>query len=104
MSCLIRDSWLSYAWLTHAPVQWANRDLVGILAGAFPTNGSPGALFTVGQPLPYIYIYIYIYKERAWALFNYRKPRPPTDWSGRPGVQTAPGLFWRTDVRWLTPN
>jgi hypothetical protein len=26
----------------HARVQWADRDLVGVLAGASPTNGSPG--------------------------------------------------------------
>jgi hypothetical protein len=56
LSRLIQDSWLSYAWLTHARVQWADRDLVGVLAGASPTNGSPG----LPLPLPYIYIYIYV--------------------------------------------
>jgi hypothetical protein len=50
MSRLIRDSWLSYAWLTQASGQWADHDL----AGASPTNGSPG----LPLPLPYIYIYV----------------------------------------------
>lgn len=36
-----------------------------------------------------------------WALFNDRKPRPPTDRADRPGVQTASRLFWCTDARWL---
>jgi hypothetical protein len=54
MSRFIQDSWLSYAWLTHARVQWVDRDLVGVLAGASPTNGSPG----LPLPLPYIYIYM----------------------------------------------
>jgi hypothetical protein len=54
MSRLSRDTWLSYAWLTQAGVQWAERDPIGLLAGASPTNGSPGLLL----PLPYIYIYI----------------------------------------------
>jgi hypothetical protein len=49
------DSWLSSAWLTQARVHWADRDLAGVLAGASPTNGSPGL------PLPLRYIYIYIY-------------------------------------------
>jgi hypothetical protein len=48
MSRLIRDSWLSYAWLTQASGQWADHDL----AGASPTNGSPG----LPLPLPYIYM------------------------------------------------
>jgi hypothetical protein len=52
LSHLIRDSWLSYAWLTQARVQWADRDLVGGLAEASPTNESPG----LPLPLPYIYI------------------------------------------------
>jgi hypothetical protein len=51
MSRLNRDTWLSYAWLTQAGVQWAERDLIGVLAGASPTNGSPG----LPLPLPYIY-------------------------------------------------
>jgi hypothetical protein len=54
MSRLSRDTWLSYAWLTQAvDVQWAERDPIGLLAGASPTNGSPG----LPLPLPYIYIY-----------------------------------------------
>ena len=52
MSRLSRDTWLSYAWLTQAGVQWAERDPIGLLAGASPTNGSPG----LPLPLPYIYI------------------------------------------------
>jgi hypothetical protein len=46
------DSWLSSAWLTQARVHWADRDLADVLAGASPTNGSPG----LPLPLPYIYI------------------------------------------------
>ena len=53
MSRLSRDTWLSYAWLTQAGVHWAERDPIGLLAGASPTNGSPG----LPLPLPYIYIY-----------------------------------------------
>jgi hypothetical protein len=55
---LSRDTLLSYAWLTQAGVQWADRDPIGLLAGASSTNGSPGLPLS----LPYIYnIYIYIY-------------------------------------------
>jgi hypothetical protein len=54
MSRLSRDTWLSYAWLTQAGVQWAERDPIGLLAGASPTNGS----LELSLPLPYIYIYI----------------------------------------------
>jgi hypothetical protein len=52
MTRLSRDTWLSYAWLTQAGVQWAERDPIGVLAGASPTNGSPG----LPLPLPYIYM------------------------------------------------
>jgi hypothetical protein len=61
MSRLSRDTWLSYAWLTQAGVQWAERDPISLLAGASPTNGSPG----LPLPLPYIYIYIYILIMKA---------------------------------------
>jgi hypothetical protein len=52
MSRLSGDTCLSYAWLTQAGVQVAERDTIGVLAGASPTNGSPG----LPLPLPYIYI------------------------------------------------
>jgi hypothetical protein len=66
MSRLIQDSWLSYAWLTHACVQWADRDLVGVLAGASPTNGSPGLPLYI-----YIYIYIYIYRDEVMEALGF---------------------------------
>jgi hypothetical protein len=48
-------------------------------------------------------IYI-VYVFRALALFNYMKPRPPTDRACRPGVQTAPGPFLAYCTQLLTPN
>jgi hypothetical protein len=67
LSRLIQDSWLSYAWLTHAGVQWADRDLISVLAGASPTNGSPG----LPLPLPYICIYIYFFIKYLNYAGNY---------------------------------
>jgi hypothetical protein len=52
MSHLSGDTCLSYAWLTQAGVQVAERDTIYVLAGASPTNGSP----ELPLPLPYIYI------------------------------------------------
>jgi hypothetical protein len=48
---LSRDTLLSYAWLTQAGVQWAERDPIDLLVGALSTNGS------LGLPLPLLYIY-----------------------------------------------
>jgi hypothetical protein len=64
----------------------------------FPYESKPRASITSIIYILYIYIiYIYyIYNIYIYALFNYRKPRPPTDCTGRPGVQTVPGPFWLT--------
>jgi hypothetical protein len=70
---------LSYAWLTHAGVQWADRDLVDVLAGASPTNGSLG----LPLPLPYIYIYIYIY---IWFFYEFCYFICNKDYSCVPGI------------------
>jgi hypothetical protein len=60
--------WLSYAWLTQAGVQWAERDPIAVLARASPANGST----ELPLPLPYIYIYIYLKeKERKGQVKEY---------------------------------
>jgi hypothetical protein len=88
---LIRDSWLSYAWLTQARVQWADRDLVGVLARASPTNGSP----ELPLSLPYIYIYcIYILHLGAFNIEN--APRPNLRARSEPTVPPRPSSSPRT--------
>jgi hypothetical protein len=64
MSRLSRDTWLPYAWLAQAGVQWAEHDLIGVLAGASPTNGS------LGLPLSLPYICIYIRVFHMWSLLG----------------------------------
>jgi hypothetical protein len=41
----------------------------------------------------YVRTYVRMYDLEPWALFNYKKPRPPTDWADQPGVQTTPDHF-----------
>jgi hypothetical protein len=56
LSRLIRESWLSYAWLTHACVQWPTTIWLTSWLGLPPLTKAQGFHY-----LFHIYIYIYVY-------------------------------------------